>query len=142
MRTIILYILLSSLFTISFAHIVSVSGPTTFKAKANSKYPLTFHTIDGPITNEDFSVAVGLQFSSSAHGPPALGSFIENFDLVAKGHSSTANGNFTLNVSLPSSTFFDGPGRYVLTAAVTNALGALWNVELLFFNTTFTVSGV
>jgi len=142
MRTTILAIFLLSLFTTSFAHIVSVSGPTTYKATTHSNYPLTFQTINGPITNEDFSVAVGLQFTSSARPPPALGFFIKNFDLEALGHGSTAKGKFTLSVPLPADSFFNGPGSYALTAAVTNAIGASWSVQLLFFNTTFTVSGV
>jgi len=139
MRTISLYILLVSLATISFAHIISISGPTTYKATDNSTYPLTFTTTDGPVTNEDFSVAVGLQSASSAHGPPALGNFVKNFDLEGLGDGSTATGNFTLNVPLPANSF-SGAGSYVLTTAVTNAVGAVWSVQLLFFNTTFTVS--
>jgi len=34
---------------LSMAHIVSVTGPTTYNAKAHSKYLLTFLTINGPI---------------------------------------------------------------------------------------------
>lgn len=39
--------------------------------------------------SDDFSVAVGLQSASNAQGPPALGDFVKNFNLVALGHSTT-----------------------------------------------------
>lgn len=36
--------------SLSSAHIVGVTGPATYAAKANSNYPLTFLTMNGPIT--------------------------------------------------------------------------------------------
>ncbi|KIM71247.1 hypothetical protein PILCRDRAFT_830466 [Piloderma croceum F 1598] len=125
---------------VSTAHIIGISGPTKYSPGTNSKYPLKFTTSDGPITNEDFSVVIGL--GNSATGSEALGTFIHNFDLENSGHGSTADGSFTLQVPLPSSAFNNGPGDYVIIAAVTNADGAQWNVNLKFFTTTVTVTGV
>lgn len=50
MRVTALFAFLVSFATISFAHITGVLGPTTYKATASSNYPLTFTTINGPIT--------------------------------------------------------------------------------------------
>jgi len=131
---------LLSCVALSTAHITSISGPATYAPGANSNYPLTFTTADSPITNEDFSVAIGL--GNSATGPAQLGTFIHNYDLENSGHGSTATGSFTLNVPLPASSFDNGSGNYVITAAVTNANGAEWNVQLNFFTTTVAVTGV
>jgi len=131
---------LLSCVALSAAHITSISGPATYSPGANSKYPLTFTTAESPITNEDFSVVIGL--GNSATGSAQLGRFIHNYDLENSGHGSTATGSFTLNVPLPSSSFDNGSGNYVITAAVTNANGAEWNVQLNFFTTTVAVTGV
>jgi len=137
------FTLVATLFScvaLSTAHIISISGPATYAPGANSKYPLTFTTAESPITNEDFSVVIGL--GNSATGSAQLGNFIHNYDLVSLGLSSTADTTFTLKVPLPSSSFNNGPGNYVITAAVTNANGAEWNVQLNFFTTTIAVTGV
>jgi len=125
---------------LSTAHIISISGPATYAPGPKSKYPLTFTTTDSPITNEDFSVVIGL--GNSATGSAQLGSFIHNYDLENMGLGSTADKTFTLTVPLPNTSFNNGPGNYVITAAVTNANGALWNVQLNFFTTTVAVTGV
>jgi hypothetical protein len=38
--------------TVSCAHITGTTGPTTFNATSDSRYPLTFTTINGPITKQ------------------------------------------------------------------------------------------
>ena len=91
----------------------------------------------------DLSVAVGLtspgatEYNSTA---PELGTFIKNFDLDGKGLSHTVSdsssrallinhrhshkpNNFTLQIPLPSSRFIFGARDYVITTAVTNAIG-------------------
>jgi len=130
---------LLSCVTFSAAHIASISGPATYTPGSHSNYPLTFNTADSPITNEDFSVAIGLNKTSTSTA--GLGTFIHSFDLENTGHGSSL-GSFTLNVPLPKSRFNSGSGDYVIKAAVTNANGAEWNVQLNFFTTTVTVTGV
>ncbi|KAH7091749.1 hypothetical protein BKA62DRAFT_724181 [Auriculariales sp. MPI-PUGE-AT-0066] len=100
----------------------------TYHATNNSKFPLTFNTIPSPTNNLDFSVAVGLS--------PI---FIQNFDLVALGHSSTGVGNFTLQVQLPASKFF-GNGTYRVTAIATAAYGALYGTQLEVYAQNITVT--
>jgi hypothetical protein len=56
------------------------------------------------------------------------------------------NGNFTLQVPLPASSFFNGPGDYVLTSVVTNAIGVrpfpffrrllIWTLLMKLINST------
>lgn len=122
----------------STAHIVGISGPTTYAPGSKSKYPLTFTTEDGPITNDDFSVVVGL--ATSTTNSEGLGDFIQNYDLQSLGLGTTADKTFTLKVPLPSSSFYGNSGDYVIKAAVTNAVGAEWNVRLEFFTTNVTVT--
>lgn len=38
------------------------------------------------VCSDDFSVVLGLQFTSTAHAAPSLGTFVTNYDLVALGH--------------------------------------------------------
>jgi len=122
----------------STAHIIGISGPATYAPGPNSKYPLKFTTEDGPITNDDFSVVVGL--ATSATNSEGLGSFIQNYDLQSLGLGTTADQSFTLKVPLPNSSFYGNSGDYVIKAVVTNADGAEWNVRLEFFTTNITVT--
>jgi len=133
---------LLALFALATAHIESITGPAKYKPTTNSNYPLTFNTANGPITNEDFSVAIGLAEGASTAGPASLVTFIKNYDLENTGKGSTGTGSFVLQVPLPKSRFSAGPGKYVIKAVVTNSVGASWFTQLLFFNTTITVRGV
>ncbi|KAM3580951.1 hypothetical protein VKS41_006399 [Umbelopsis sp. WA50703] len=105
------------------AHITNIV-PTTknYKPTSSSKYPLTFTTQNGIDTFYDFSIAVGVHPSSEKQAN-SIYAFVENFDLVALGHSTSGNGNFTLDVKLPADRFDSGSGTYTLTAAVTRGIG-------------------
>ncbi|KAG2172428.1 hypothetical protein INT43_004970 [Umbelopsis isabellina] len=118
-----LVLLLTCFVLCATAHITKIV-PTVkqYRPSSNSKYPLTFATVNGPTTYYDFSIAVGVHPASSKDGK-SLYSFVENFDLVSLGHYSTGTGNFTLNVKLPASQFDSGSGSYTLTAAITRGLG-------------------
>ncbi|KAH7091737.1 hypothetical protein BKA62DRAFT_724158 [Auriculariales sp. MPI-PUGE-AT-0066] len=118
--------------TVVFARISSVKPyPGTYHATRNSKFPLTFNTIVTPTNNLDFSVAVGLGPAGKATGTALGEEFIQNFDLVALGHASTGQGNFTLHVKLPASKFeVFGDGKFTLTAIATAAYGASYGTQL------------
>jgi hypothetical protein len=84
-----LIFLLAFLVYSASAHIQGIN-PTlkTYHATSSSKYPLSFATAGGIDTYYDFSVAVGVH-PSPATNPSGLGSFAENFDLIALGHGTT-----------------------------------------------------
>ncbi|EJD42587.1 hypothetical protein AURDEDRAFT_168398 [Auricularia subglabra TFB-10046 SS5] len=106
-----------------------------FLATNESTFELRFLTLNSQQPHWDWSAAVGIRPANETADETALGTWLANVDFVALEQDLTGNGNFTVEIPMPSSAFKVGTGPYVLTAAVLSSFDA---TLLQFHNMTFT----
>ncbi|EJD45475.1 hypothetical protein AURDEDRAFT_165337 [Auricularia subglabra TFB-10046 SS5] len=123
------------------AAIVGLNTPAgPYHATKSSSISLNFETAPTFAQRDDFSIALGLYASTAPYNDPQIGALWANVDLVARGLSSTGNGNFTLTLPLAASSFVDGAGQYNIVTAVTFGNGPGLSTGVQFFKVPLNVT--
>lgn len=88
-----------------------------------SMFPVTFRTGSTKVPFSDLSVSFGLTTPAEHTLNTTFGNALVNIDLVALRRSDTGPGQFTISVPINTGDLYNGPGAYILTAAVVRITG-------------------
>ncbi|EJD37514.1 hypothetical protein AURDEDRAFT_188043 [Auricularia subglabra TFB-10046 SS5] len=88
-----------------------------------SMFPVTFRTGSTKVPFFDLSVSFGLTTPAEHTASTTFGNALVNIDLAALKRADTGPGQFTISVPINTGDLYNGPGAYVLTAAVVRITG-------------------